>query len=172
MTTVSSDASERVARFLGGVDGGDNFGVRLGIQRVNGASVADGQVEGKRRGLDPAQAADVAEDLDSEGLQEQLREGADGDPERSFAGTGAFENLADAGLVVDRSGEVDMAASGRGGFSKSFEFGVVVDQSEGNGGPGRLSVIGAGLDVDDIRLKLLSFAPAVAALPALRARSR
>ena len=104
------DPAERVAGLLGRVDRRDDRRVGLGVERVDRAGVADRQVERQRRRGDPAQLADVAEDRDPQLAQQQLGQAADGDPQGRLAGAGAFEDLADAGLVVDRAGQVDVAA--------------------------------------------------------------
>ena len=60
------DAAERVARLLGGVDRRDDRRVGLGVERVDRAGVADRRVERRAGRGDPAQLADVAEDVDPE----------------------------------------------------------------------------------------------------------
>ena len=101
----------------------------------------------------------------------------DGDPQRRLAGAGAFEHLADAGLIVDRAGQVDVAAPRRGRLGQALELGVVVDQAQRDRAAGRHAVIDARFDDDPVGLELLPLAAAVAPLAALelavdRARCR
>ena len=100
--------------------------------------------------------------------QQELGQPADRDPQSRLAGAGSFEDLADAGLVVDRAGQVDVAASGRGGLLEPFELGVVVDQAEGDRAAGGHAVIDARIDDDPVGLQRLPLAPAVAPLAALQ----
>ena len=54
--------------------------------------------------VDPAQLTDVAEDGDPQLAEQELRQGADGHPQRRLAGAGALQHLTDSGLVVDGAG--------------------------------------------------------------------
>ena len=101
-------------------------------------------------------------------LEEQLRQRADGHPERRLPGAGAFEDLADAGLVIDRAGQVDMAAARGGRLGEALELGVLVDEAERDRGAGGPAVVGPRIDDDPVGLERLPLAAPVPPLPPLQ----
>ena len=163
------DPAQRVAGRLGGVDRRDDRRVGLGVERVDRAGVADRQVERerRRRRSRPARGRSRRPSIPSS-RSRSLARAPDGHAQGRLAGAGAFEDLADAGLVVDRAGQVDVPAARGGRLGEPFELGVVVDQAERDRGAGGHAVIGARVDDDPVGLERLPLAPAVAPLPPLQ----
>ena len=115
---------------------------------------------------DSAELAHVAKDCYSELGEEKLGKSTGGDTKRGLAGTCAFEYLANAGLIIDRAGEIDVAASRRRRLAQSFELGVLVQQPDRERASGRDAVVDARLDDDAVGLDLLALAAPVASLSA------
>ena len=172
VTIVSTMPPERVAGLPRRVDRGDDRRVGLGVERVDRAGVADRRVERERRRGDPAELADIAEDRDPQLAQQQLGQRPDRDPQRRLAGAGAFEDLADAGLIVDRAGQVDVAAPGRGRLGSRSSLASLLISRSVIGPPVVTPWYDARIDDDPVGLERLPLAAAVASLAALRARGR
>ena len=161
------DSAQGVAGCAGGVDRGDDRRVGRGVEGVHGADVANRGVKRERRGRDAAELADVAENGDPQLAQQELGKRHPRRPARPSRVHCAFEHLANAGLIIDRAGEVDVSAAGRGRLGEALELGVVVDQAECDGGTRGHAVKHTRFDDDAVGFELLSFTPAVASLPAL-----
>jgi hypothetical protein len=111
------DATEAVALAGGVFDGGDHGGFSSLVETANRAFVDLRQVSDCRAlndgGAGVTHLDDVRDDIDPDGLQQQLGQGPGGNARRGLAGTGTLENV--TGIVESvllHAGEVGVAGPG------------------------------------------------------------
>ena len=113
------------------VDERGDLGVAFGVERVDGAQVADrphlrgGSLAAAQR--DAAELDDEARDLDAEGREQLPGQAAGRHAGSRLAGAGPFEHGPHAAEMLDGAGEIGMAGAGPLDVFELLELGVAVD---------------------------------------------